>query len=104
MEKLYTLLKKFQQCVQQIAISTNSNLLLCVIKKCELVVALVVFKKLFLYSILLTKYLESEGIDLTNVEHTVGTLQSIRQAEASLIYEAAETMDKAHDVPISVQY
>lgn len=89
--------------------SANAHILLCAVNKFELVLSLGVINKLFSYSLPLTKYLESESIDLAGaVNYAQDTLDQIKEIrnkadeEFSPLYKkVVETCDQ-NDIVISI--
>ncbi|KAK5649293.1 hypothetical protein RI129_000322 [Pyrocoelia pectoralis] len=89
--------------------STNANLLLCAVQKCEFTFMLHIIKKVFSYTLPLTKYLQSENIDLisavTYAEHTVNELQKIRdnsEEEFADIFKSVEAICSQEEITIKV--
>lgn len=88
--------------------SANAHILLCAVRKSEFILSLEVIKKIFSYSLPLTKFLESESIDLAGaVNYAQDTWDQIKEIrdkadeEFSNIYRKVLDICERNDIEIS---
>ncbi|XP_074030566.1 52 kDa repressor of the inhibitor of the protein kinase [Leptinotarsa decemlineata] len=89
--------------------SSNANILHCALTKADFILSLFVIKKMFTFSLPLTKYLETKEIDLTSAvnyaESTVNVLKEVREKadeEFSVIFKDAQDICKREGISIDI--